>query len=107
MNVDTVLQRASELGISLTTDGDRLGYTPKDMTPPEFVEVLRDRKLEILEHLRYSETPTDEDLPGVWIEAKEALGITCPVCGANNWWLRTRGGKAWVCGTCHPEPAGA
>lgn len=27
---------------------------------------------------------------------------TCPVCGSNNWWRRSDGGR--VCGWCHPRP---
>ena len=104
MSIEAVLERASALGISLTVDGNRIGYTPKANAPPDFVETLRERKPEILAHLRHVDSLEDVDLPGVWIEAKDVVAITCPACGYNEWWLHTQGGAAWVCGVCHPQP---
>ena len=47
----------------------------------------------------------DVDLPGLWIEARDALAIVCGTCRANRWWLRHD--RQWVCGICHPQPPAA
>ena len=102
MSIEAVLQKAGELGITLKVDGDFIEYSPKSATPPDFVETLRQHKPEILAHFRHVDSYVDVDLPGVWIEATDAVAITCHVCGANEWWPRHDG--VWTCSRCHPEP---
>ncbi len=51
MNAETVLQWASDLGITLTLKNDRIQYRPKSRVPDEFVEGLRQYKGQVVERL--------------------------------------------------------
>lgn len=93
MEAEIILERAAELGITLTIAGDKILYRPKSSTPPEFVDLLRQHKLEVMDHLRSDE---------LVIEAEIVELINCNVCGKNRWWLRH--GSRWICGVCHPQP---
>lgn len=52
MSAEMVLDRAADLGITLTVKGDRIRYCPKSVAPADFVEELRRHKPEIMEQLR-------------------------------------------------------
>jgi hypothetical protein len=52
VDAETILQRANELGITLTLHGDRIRYSPKSLTPDDFVETLREHKAEVMSYLR-------------------------------------------------------
>jgi|WetSurMetagenome_2_1015567.scaffolds.fasta_scaffold17808_3 hypothetical protein len=52
MDAEAILQRANELGITLTLHGDRIRYSPKSLTPDDFVETLREHKAEVMAYLR-------------------------------------------------------
>ena len=52
MKAETILQRARELGITLSLAGDRIRYAPKSATPQHFVELLRTHKADLMEYLR-------------------------------------------------------
>ncbi len=52
MKAETIVQRANELGIALTLNGDRIRYAPKSLAPDDLVEALRENKTEILCYLR-------------------------------------------------------
>ena len=51
MTPESILQRATHLGISLSVRGDRILYAPKSQTPREFVVILQDHKAQLLEYL--------------------------------------------------------
>ena len=46
VTAEAVLDRAEELGVNLSVEGDRLRYSPKSQTPAEFVDALRQNKFE-------------------------------------------------------------
>ena len=48
MEANSIVDRARDLGVTLTADGDRIKYAPKSRTPPDLVEALRSNKREIL-----------------------------------------------------------
>lgn len=94
MNAEGILEQASRLGVTITVVGDRIQYRPASAAPSDFVEILRKHKAEVMAKLS----------PTLCVEAEAAHLLTCPVCGANQWWPRHDG--QWVCGVCHPEPPG-
>jgi hypothetical protein len=51
MNASKVIERAKELHISLRADGEYLYFRPEEAAPPEFVELLRQHKVELLQYL--------------------------------------------------------
>ena len=93
MRVEAIVEHAKELGITLTIAGDKILYRPKSSTPPEFVEMLRKYKPEVIDYFRRDE---------LVIEAEIVQFINCNVCRTNRWWLRHD--KRWVCHVCHPQP---
>jgi len=52
MSAETVIQRAKRLGVTLTVVEDRIRCSPKSAVPPDFIEVLRLHKSEVIERLR-------------------------------------------------------
>ncbi len=51
MGATTILERATELGISLRVEGENIRYKPKEAAPPDFVEDLRQHKAEVIQEL--------------------------------------------------------
>ena len=66
MTAKTLVNRAAELGLRLEPRGDKLAVIPGDRVPPDFADVLRQHKGELL----------------IWLEAR-AAGLA-PDCAA---WL--------------------
>lgn len=52
MSAEAVIQRAERLGVTLTVVEDRIRCSPKSAVPPDFIEVLRLHKSEVINHLR-------------------------------------------------------
>lgn len=93
MNAEAVIQRAQILGVTLTVVEGRIRCSPKSAVSSEFIEALRQNKLEVMDYLRRDE---------LVIEAEIIKLINCSVCGRNHWWLRHS--SRWICGVCHPQP---
>ena len=51
MESTAVIEKARQLRISLRTDGEYIYYRPEKAAPPEFVEMLRDHKPQLLQTL--------------------------------------------------------
>ena len=51
MDAATILRRASQLGITVVLDHDRLRYNPREKAPADLVEAMRENKLEIIKLL--------------------------------------------------------
>lgn len=48
MSVEDVIQKANELGVTLSVSDIRIQYSPKSAAPPEFVELLRENKADLI-----------------------------------------------------------
>ena len=57
MELQTILDRLQQLGISLTIAGDRIQYRPASRMPPDLAEALRGHKTELLQTLKQRQTP--------------------------------------------------
>ena len=51
-SAEAILERAAELGVTLTVAGDLLQVRPKSAAPPDFVDDLRENKPAIIDHIR-------------------------------------------------------
>jgi hypothetical protein len=60
MNVADIVKEASELGITLRTDGDFVTYSPRSRTPQAFVDRLRQHKQAVLLYLRQQQSTSAE-----------------------------------------------
>jgi hypothetical protein len=67
MGVQTILERARTLGVTLWVAGDRIRYSPKSQAPSEFVDLLREHKAELLAYL------SGEPPPAALIETAQLL----------------------------------
>lgn len=56
-------QQARKLGLDLAAQGDKLAVSPKGKCPPEFAEVLRQHKGELLGWLTQPPCPGWEEIP--------------------------------------------
>jgi len=54
--------------------------------------------------------PEEINLPSVMqqheLKPHTEIDFNCPACGSRDWWIRETGGRATLCGTCHPNPKG-
>jgi len=65
MNVEAILQRAHELGITLRHGGDRIEYGPKNLATDDFIEDLRQHKAEVLAFLSAPSEESSYDFGGL------------------------------------------
>jgi hypothetical protein len=83
MEANSIVERARDLGVTLTADGDRIKYAPKSRTPPDLVEALRSNKRDVLLYLnkdREDETrETQKLLSWAAYLAEENLILSQPV----------------------------
>jgi hypothetical protein len=68
LDVETILQQARDLGITLRLAGGQIQYGPKFLATDDFVQTLRQYKAEVLEYLR------EEDVARIKVDLS-ALGI--------------------------------
>ena len=65
MDALAVIERAKELGVTLTVDGDYINATPKSRVTPELADQVREHKAEVLVQLRrrgyYLRRPNDAE----------------------------------------------
>ena len=52
VSAEHVIELAERLGVTMTVIGDRIQYRPASAAPPEFVEILRQNKFEVMNCLR-------------------------------------------------------
>jgi len=67
-DAQAILERAHELGITLTVAGDRIRYRPRSAASPDFVEALHQCKLQLLKILTTWPPPDAADLVARWKE---------------------------------------
>ena len=100
--VAELVLEAQVLGATFELTDDTVRIAAPQPLPDGLMAELRHHKPEIVKHLRRADFPVDVGLPGVWVEAKDALAIICPACAMNSWWPRPDG--RWTCNVCHPRP---
>ena len=72
MDALAVIGKAKELGISLRADGEYIYYRPEEAAPPEFVEMLRQYKADLLACLsRQSHAESGQGIPALLAWAAE------------------------------------
>jgi hypothetical protein len=60
MELQTILDKVRQLGVSLTVEGDRIRYRPASRMPPDLVETLRSHKAELLQALKQHQAPESD-----------------------------------------------
>lgn len=85
ISAEVILERAVELGVTLTVAGDLLQVRPKSAAPANFVDDLRENKLAIIDYLRnqprHCRACLCDDASGGAAPCPVCKGRTCRDCG--------------------------